>query len=109
MEITYLSVVRYFLNDFGRHPKGRADNGIPLGQRRIQLGRHAKIGKLRLSFFCEKNVSRFDVLRVTGLQRIDSMDLLMRVQIGNAQQYRGQEILDFSLAEDSAFFINRIC
>lgn len=58
------SVVGNFLDDFRSHPEGSADYGVALGEGRVELGRHAKVGELGFSFFGEENITRFDVLPI---------------------------------------------
>ena len=104
-----LPVVGDLLDDFGSHPERSANHGIPLRQSGIQLCGHAEVSELRLSLLREKNITGFDVLRVRESKQCYSMDLFMCVQIGNSQQDGGQQVLDFSLTEDPALFVEGVC
>ena len=56
------SVVGDFLDDFGSHPEGSADDRFALGVRVVQLGGDAEVRELRNALFGEQNVPGLYVL-----------------------------------------------
>lgn len=77
------AAVLLLLDDFGRHPVGRADHGGALGALLRQFGAEAEVGDFHVAARGEQDVVRFDVAvdDVLGVQMHEALASLFCVSI----------------------------
>lgn len=56
----YLGIVGRLFDNFGRHPEGRADEGVPFARGVRQLAGHAEVRQLHVAHLAQENVRRWN-------------------------------------------------